>query len=184
MQFQCPHCHSLLRVKDGVQLPPTVRCPKCQSEFSPVPHQEAADAGPPPLPSATTGHSIYCPKCGAPNGANNFRCTDCAFVLQGSGSSNVATTETGFESLIPSKNSSALVAYYLGVFSLIPCFGIPLGITALIMGISGIRYAGEHPEARGKVHAWVGVVLGGLCALANIIFLVIAVVGIMNARRH
>jgi hypothetical protein len=69
--------------------------------------------------------------------------------------------------LIPYKNVPALVAYYLGVFALIPCFGLPLGLAALILGIVGLQRAGEHPEAKGKVHAWVGIALGGLCFALN-----------------
>ncbi len=68
--------------------------------------------------------------------------------------------------VIPYKNPKALIAYYLGVFSLIPCIGVPLGIAAVILGILGLKFAGTNPTARGKVHAWVGIILGGLCALA------------------
>ena len=78
--------------------------------------------------------------------------------------------------LIPYKNTRALWAYYLGIFSLIPCFGIVLGIAALIVGIGGLKYADLHPEARGKVHAWIGVVLGGLCALFNILLIVFPII--------
>ena len=66
---------------------------------------------------------------------------------------------------MPSKNSDALIAYYLGVFSAIPVLGIPLGIAAIILGIKGVRKAREYPEVKGKVHAWVGIILGGLFML-------------------
>ena len=36
---------------------------------------------------------------------------------------------------------------------------------AVIMGILGIRHANAHPEARGKVHAWVGIIMGGFLTL-------------------
>ena len=67
--------------------------------------------------------------------------------------------------LIPYKNAPALTAYYLGVFSVIPCLGIPLGIAAVILGILGLRRAARRPEVKGKVHAWIGIVLGALFAL-------------------
>jgi hypothetical protein len=68
---------------------------------------------------------------------------------------------------IPYKNSHALAAYYCGVFSLIPCLGAILGPIALVLGLLGLRYAAEVPEAKGKVHAWIGVVLGLLTGLGN-----------------
>ena len=66
--------------------------------------------------------------------------------------------------IIPYKNPYALTAYYLAVFSLIPVLGIPLGLIALVLGIVGIVYASNHPEAHGRAHACVGIILGGGCA--------------------
>ena len=64
--------------------------------------------------------------------------------------------------LIPYKNSSALIAYYLGVFSIIPCLGIVLGLAGFVLGLKGLKFAKAHPEAKGKTHAWVGILMGGL----------------------
>lgn len=75
--------------------------------------------------------------------------------------------------LIPYKNAQALWAYYLGIFSLIPCVGIPLGIAALILGIRGLKFGDLHPEARGKGHAWTGIILGGLCAVVYTLLIAI-----------
>lgn len=77
--------------------------------------------------------------------------------------------ETG--GIIPYKNTAALIAYYLGVFSLIPCLGIPLGITAFVLGIVGIRNYSENPRVSGVVHAWIGIILGGGLALLNLALL-------------
>ena len=75
------------------------------------------------------------------------------------------TTEDLIVKLVPYKNPVALAAYYVGVFSIIPCVGIFLGIAAVGLGIGGLNYAKHHPESAGKVHAWVGIVLGGLFGL-------------------
>lgn len=45
----------------------------------------------------------------------------------------------GVATLIPYRNVPALVSYYLGIFSLFPCLGAVLGITALVLGIIGLR---------------------------------------------
>jgi hypothetical protein len=60
----------------------------------------------------------------------------------------------GIATIIPYKNPPALTAYYLGVFSLIPCFGLLLAIPAFILGIIGLRKARENPGSKGKAHAW------------------------------
>ena len=75
--------------------------------------------------------------------------------------------------LIPYKNVYALVSYYLGVFSLIPCIGILLGIAAVIVGILGLRFATKHPEAKGVVHAWIGIIVGVLVVVLHLIVIVL-----------
>ena len=80
--------------------------------------------------------------------------------------------------VVPYKNPKALIAYYLGIFSLIPCIAIPLGISAFILGVLGLKFLKTHPNAHGKVHAWIGIVLGGLCALANIVGLIAMFMGV------
>ena len=67
--------------------------------------------------------------------------------------------------IIPYRNGFALTSYYLGVFSLIPCVGALLGIAAVIFGILGLKAAAKNPQAKGKVHAIVGIVLGGIFGL-------------------
>jgi hypothetical protein len=92
----------------------------------------------------------------------------------------IASDET-LGGMMPTKNGPALIAYYLGVFSVIPLLGLPLGIAALILGIKGLRKVREHPEVKGKVHAWVGVIAGGLFALLYLALTVVLVVSIIRS---
>lgn len=70
--------------------------------------------------------------------------------------------------VIPFRNKPALIAYYLGVFSisaLIPFFGVVgvvMALAAFILGIKGRKLAKENPEAKGIVHAWIGIIGGFL----------------------
>jgi len=79
--------------------------------------------------------------------------------------------------IIPYRNMPALFAYYCGVFSLIPCLGGILGPVALILGIVGLRVAANQPTAKGRVHAWIGIILGGLIFLVHLAFVVVSVIG-------
>lgn len=67
--------------------------------------------------------------------------------------------------IIPYRNPPALIAYYCGVFSLIPCLGLPLGIAAIPLGIVGLRKHRRQPSAKGSVHAWVGILLGSITTI-------------------
>ena len=84
---------------------------------------------------------------------------------------------SGINTLIPYKNPKALTAYYLGIFSLIPFFGILLGIAAFVLGILGLRFRRRNPTVGGAVHAWIGIIVGGLFGfgyLALTLFIVFA----------
>ncbi|MGA9451987.1 MAG: GYF domain-containing protein [Verrucomicrobiia bacterium] len=89
----------------------------------------------------------------------------------------------GLNAIIPYKNARALAAYYLGVFSVIPPLGALLGIPALVMGISGLRFRRQNPEAGGSVHAWIGIVLGGLFGFGYLALMALVVIaGIVHRR--
>jgi len=83
------------------------------------------------------------------------------------------------EFFVPYKNTPALVAYYLGIFAFIPVLGIFLGVPAFIMGIKGLRVAREHPEARGKAHAWVGIIMGAIFGFGQVVICLLVVAGLL-----
>jgi hypothetical protein len=80
---------------------------------------------------------------------------------------DVRKPEGGLNVVVPYKNLSALLGYYFAVFSVIPCLALILGPIAFILGILGLRYRSRNPTARGSVHAWIGVLLGGATFLTN-----------------
>ena len=74
--------------------------------------------------------------------------------------------------IIPYKNPPALAAYYCGIFSLIPCVGLILGIVAVILGVRGLRRRMQHPLVRGQVHAWIGIILGSLVVAVHVLVVI------------
>ncbi len=131
-------------------------------------------SGPPPV-------APTCPRCGAPNEAGLAQCARCGQSLVPAwppppggyappqGYPPPQQTIGGLGAMIPDKNPSALTSYYLGIFSIIPCLAIPMGVAAVVLGLKGLRLVKERPEVRGRTHAWVGIIAGGLFALLNII---------------
>lgn len=74
--------------------------------------------------------------------------------------------------LVPSKNLSAVLAYYFGVFSAVPLVGCVLGIPAVVLGFLGLDRAAKLREAKGGAHAWAGVMLGLLFGFGQIVALI------------
>jgi hypothetical protein len=83
-------------------------------------------------------------------------------------------------SVIPYKNVPALIGYYCGVFAIIPCLFI--GWAGLVLGIMGLKRAKEHPEAKGKVHAWIGIIAGGFFALLYTVGTIMMAVASVTAK--
>jgi hypothetical protein len=78
-----------------------------------------------------------------------------------------ASDDGGISTLIPYKNLRALFSYYAGIGALIPVLGLLLAPVAMILGILGLLYRRDHPEAKGTAHAIVGIVLGTLSLLCQ-----------------
>ncbi|HEV8058806.1 MAG TPA: hypothetical protein VGP68_02980 [Gemmataceae bacterium] len=77
----------------------------------------------------------------------------------------------GISTLIPYRNPKALAAYYLGFFSLICVVGVAPAPFAIVLGIMGVLTARANPEAKGTVHAWIGIVFGVLSLVGNAILI-------------
>lgn len=81
--------------------------------------------------------------------------------------------------VIPYKNVPALLAYYLGLFSLLPCLGLFLAIPAFVLGIMGLKKRKQNPAVKGSVHAWIGIVMGGLMTLVWGAAWVLGIIGVL-----
>jgi hypothetical protein len=119
---------------------------------------------------------LDCPGCGVSVRENDYKCAACGRILHPEA---IKESSDVISAVIPYKNSSALIAYYLGVFSVIPFLGLPLGVAAFVLGRKGLKFARENPASHGKIHAWIGVVVGGFMTLlwgGLLVFMVIMAV--------
>lgn len=83
--------------------------------------------------------------------------------------------------IIPYKNPHALMAYYLGVFSIIPALGFLLACFAVPLGVIGLRKRKQHPHLKGTAHAWVGIIIGGLSLLGHLAIIALMILGAASA---
>lgn len=90
-----------------------------------------------------------------------------------------SASENVAHALIPTRNGAALTAYYLGLFSIIPVLGLPLGIVAIVLGVKGLRRFREDASVRGRNHAWVGIICATLFGGFNLLLVSACVVGMI-----
>ena len=159
ISLSCPNCSGKLRVADNLA-GKKIKCPKC-SAIVPVaaPEEDAIMAETPPAEPEGIAAAI----------SSHEEIADEEFARPRKAARNIRRDPAAeaVSTIIPYKNGRALVAYYLGVFSLIPCAGLLLGPAALILGILGMRYVKANPTAKGTGHAIAGIILGGLTTLGN-----------------
>ena len=74
--------------------------------------------------------------------------------------------------VIPVRNGPALISWYLGVFSLIPILGIPLGIGAIITGLIGLLKVGRGDVKVGFWHGLLGMILGCIGTFGPLVLMV------------
>ncbi len=120
---------------------------------------------------------IFCTHCGHKNNENNYKCTKCLAVLYRPNQAQSAPSAgSDFAStIIPYKNVKALVAYYLGIFSMIPLLGLILTLPALILGFAGLAQARARPHTKGIIHCWVGIITAIISLSYHFIFIVFIV---------
>lgn len=92
-----------------------------------------------------------------------------------------SSVNEGVATVVPYRNLPALIAYYLGLFSLFPCVGAVLGIAAVVLGIMGLRKVARQPEVKGAVHAWIGVICGGVFGLIWLLVDTLTIIAIIGS---
>ena len=122
---------------------------------------------------------MFCPKCGTKNDDNAFRCISCSEIIQPvpviRRVEDVENPE--MRMLLPiGRSSYAIIAGYLGLFSLI-IFPAPF---ALIFGILAVRDIKKNPKKHGMGRAIFGIVMGAIFSSILLIFVIVAILSIVS----
>lgn len=73
--------------------------------------------------------------------------------------------------------ASAIAAGYLALPGIIPVFGLPFSIGAIVCGLIALKAIKQDPELSGAGRAWFGIILGGLMTLFGVFILVMLAIG-------
>ncbi|MGH7169913.1 MAG: DUF4190 domain-containing protein [Gemmataceae bacterium] len=157
ISLTCPKCSGKLRVADNLA-GKKIKCPKCSAIVPVAAPKEDAIMAETPL-AEHEGIAT------AMSSQDDIDDEDIAEPKKAARKIRRDPTGDAVSTIIPYKNGRALIAYYLGVFSIIPCLGLLLGPAALVLGILGLRYVKANPTAKGTGHAIAGIVMGGLTTL-------------------
>jgi hypothetical protein len=180
ISLTCPQCNGKLRVADHLA-GKKIKCPKCSALLPVAAAEEAAIIKEKP-PSKAEGITQTVTTLEEVDDDEDEE----EAPRSRKGARRIRRDPAGeaVSTIIPYKNVRALVGYYLGVFSLIPCAGLLLGPAALVLGILGMRYVRAHPTAKGTGHAIAGIILGGLTTVGNLgVIILIFVMGGLAAFR-
>jgi len=138
---RCPYCNEVVEIPEDIDTNRTF-CTFCGKPFlhsGPVrgrPGERAARSCP------------HCNQLIADPGA--FDCPNCGKSLE---------VDRALSTIIPYKNWAALIGYYCGVFSLIPCLGLVLVPFGILFGVVGIVLYLREPRRKGLLHAVAAIML-------------------------
>lgn len=117
---------------------------------------------------------MFCTKCGAQLAAEADVCAKCGVsVAKSNGAAPNDSRDAVMRLIVPVDRSGlAIAAGYLGLFSLIPIFGI----FALITGVLALKDIKKYPDKHGKGRAWFGIIMGSLATLICLLGLLVTIV--------
>jgi len=95
----------------------------------------------------------------------------------------VAPADPTLGGLIPTRNPDSLWAYYLGLFSIFPLFGLPMGAVAMFKGGRALKHAKLNQADRGKAHAYVGIGCGTIGFLLNLAIVIVVIAAALSDRK-
>src|SRR5205814_9903131 len=109
-----------------------------------------------------------CPMCGEMIAASAVKCRFCGHYLD----AKLRPAPSKVDRMLTpvDRPVSAIAAGYLGLFALLPFFGV----LAIIMGIYALRTLKKDPELAGRGRAWFGIVMGIITTLFYGLAIVVA----------
>ena len=114
----------------------------------------------------------FCPNCGAQVSDKAVVCVKCGVAIPQKSAPEPLSNDAALRFIIPIGRSGwALAAGYLGLFSLLPFFGV----LAVIIGIVAVYDIKTHPDKHGLGRAWFGIIMGVVTTALYALCILIAI---------